>query len=84
MFAELGDKGRFIMKVFVWQQIGNATENYHPQGGLVVFAETEERARTLANAVGGCALKPEEMPEEVRDVSGGEERVFIMPDAGCC
>ena len=72
------------MKVFVWKRIGNATDNYHSEGGLVVFAETEERARELANAEIGCALKPEEVPADVRDVAGGEEKVFIMPDAGCC
>jgi len=72
------------MKVFVWERIDNATGNYHSAGGLVVFAENEERARELANAESGCELKPEEAPDEVRDVAGGEEKVFIMPDAGCC
>lgn len=72
------------MKVFVWERIDNATDNYHSQGGLVVFAETEERARALANLVNGCSLKSEETPDYVREIFGGEERVFIMPDAGCC
>jgi len=72
------------MKVFVWERIDNATDNYHSEGGLVVFAETEERARELANAQSGCKLMPEEAPDEVRDVDGGEEKVFVMPDAGCC
>lgn len=72
------------MKVFVWERIDNATDNYHSEGGLVVFAETEERARELANAKNGCKLTPEEDPDEVRDVDGGEEKVFIMPDAGGC
>lgn len=72
------------MKVFVWERIDNATDNYHSEGGLVVFAETEDRARELANAQSGCELKPEEAPDEVRDVEGGEEKVFVMPDAGCC
>lgn len=72
------------MKIFLWKRIQNATENYHSAGGLVVFAETEERARELANAQSGCELKPNEAPDEVRDVASGEEKVFIMPDAGCC
>jgi len=72
------------MKVFVWGQISKATDSYHCGGGLVVFAETEQRARELANAENGCNLKPEEAPDDVRDVIGGEELVFIMPDAGCC
>jgi hypothetical protein len=72
------------MKVFVWERIEKATDSFHSEGGLVVFAATEERARELANAQGGCELKPTEAPDEVRDVVGGEEKVFIMPDSGCC
>lgn len=72
------------MKVFVWKEILRATDNYHPYGGLVVFAETEERARELANMERGCKLMPEEVPDEVREVVGGGELVFIMRDAGCC
>jgi hypothetical protein len=72
------------MKVFVWWRAEHVTDSWHPEGGLVVFAETEERARELANAESGCELKPEEVPDEVRDVADGAEKVFIMPDAGCC
>jgi hypothetical protein len=72
------------MKVFVWERAEHVTNNWHTEGGLVVFAETEDRARELANAERGCELKPEESPDEVRDVAGGEEKVFVMPDAGCC
>ena len=38
------------MKVFVWERADHVTDNWHTEGGLVVFAETEERARELANA----------------------------------
>lgn len=72
------------MKVFVWERISTATDRYHSEGGLVVFAETEGRARELANARIGCYLQPEEAPDDVRDVTGGEESVYIMQDAGCC
>ena len=72
------------MKVFVWERINKVTDCLHSEGGLVVFAETEERARKLANAQSGCDLKPDEAPDEVRDVDSGEEGVFVMPDAGCC
>lgn len=72
------------MKVFVWERIDQATCAYHPEGGLVVFAETEERARELADKEYGCKLSAEELPDEVRSVEDGPERVFIFPDAGCC
>lgn len=72
------------MKVFVWERINQATDNYHSQGGVVVFAETEERARELVNKIDGCVIDEDEMPDEIRDVIDGVEKVFIMPDAGCC
>lgn len=72
------------MKVFVWHEVTQCSNNYHSEGGVVVFAETEQRARELANAEPGCDIQPDEHPDEVRDVAGGVERVFIMPDAGCC
>jgi hypothetical protein len=71
------------MKVFVWQDVGQCTNRWKSDGGVVVFAESEERARQLANAEDGCEIEPNEAPDDVRDVSGGEERVYIMPDAGC-
>jgi hypothetical protein len=71
------------MKVFIWRDVDTMSQNYHSDGGVVVFAETEGRARELAN-VGACAIRPDEMPDEVRDVAGGAEKVFYMPNAGCC
>ena len=31
------------MKVFVWHQIDKCSDNYHEDGGVVVFAESEAR-----------------------------------------
>ena len=72
------------MKVFVWECVDQCSGSYHSDGGVVVFAESEQRARELANAKEGCAIKPEEAPDDVRDVADGGERVYIMPNAGCC
>jgi superfamily II DNA or RNA helicase len=72
------------MKVFVWERIEKCTNHYHSEGGVIVFAKTEERAREIANKMDGCAIKDNEKPDDVRDVTGGEEAVYIMPDAGCC
>lgn len=71
------------MKVFVWQRVSQATGSYHTEGGVVVFAADENRARALANAQEGCAIAADEMPDDVRE-SSGVERVFIMKDVGCC
>jgi hypothetical protein len=72
------------MKVFVWHRVDQCSDNYHTSGGVVVFAETEARAREIANATSGCAIKPEEAPDETRDCADSGERVFVMPGAGCC
>lgn len=72
------------MNIYIWQRIEKATEDYHSEGGVVVFAETEERARELANSDEECKIKPEEMPDHVRPCADGPELVFIFPDAGCC
>jgi hypothetical protein len=71
------------MKVFVWEDISNLTDNYHSGGGLIVFAETLERAMELAIA-DGVTFDDLETPDDVRIVEGGEEKVYIMADAGCC
>lgn len=72
------------MKVFIWSYVDQCTNSYYSGGGVVVFAETEQRARELANATPGCAIQDNEAPDEVREVAEGGERVFIMQDAGCC
>lgn len=58
------------MKVFVWHQIDKCSDNYHEDGGVVVFAESEARAREIANARDGCAIRDNETPDDVRDVLG--------------
>jgi hypothetical protein len=72
------------MKVFVWEEICQCATRYHHEGGVVVFAESETRAREIANACPGCAIDPTEHPNDIREVAGGEEAVYIMPNAGCC
>ena len=71
------------MKVFVWSYIAELTSNYHSGGGLIVFAEDEARARQLAEAE-GVTFGKSDTPDEVRQVDGGEEKVYVMQDAGCC
>jgi hypothetical protein len=70
------------MKVFVWKRIEQASSNWHSEGGLVVFADTLERARELAKEKKAHPAE-DELPDTVRECEGGEA-VFIMPDAGCC
>lgn len=71
------------MKVFVWDYINYLTNNYHSSGGLIVFADNVERAMELAISK-GVTFSESEVPCDVRIVEGGEEKVYIMADAGCC
>ena len=72
------------MKIYIWESVKQSSDNYHSGGGVVVFAENEERARQLANNVDGCDIKIDEKPTHIRNCENGEELVFVMPDAGCC
>jgi len=72
------------MKVFVWNRLSNVSDNYHSGGGLVVFADNEERACQLATEHGVVFSEGETVADDVRVVDGGFEAVYIMPDAGCC
>lgn len=67
------------MRMFVWEYIGGLTDRWHSGGGLMVVAETVERAREIApgNTSGE--------PDAVYELEGEpEEKVFIFPDSGCC
>ncbi len=74
------------MKVFIWHNINKCSNNYHSDGGVVVFARTERLARKLANAVQGCDIQDNEHPIDVRRVDDVDikEHVYIFPNAGCC
>ena len=72
------------MKIFIWKRVGQCSYNYHTEGGVTVIAETEERARELANELEYCDILPEEIPDLVANVDYMNEKVFIFPDAGCC
>ena len=73
-----------MMKVFIWKRVQQCSDNWHPEGGVVVFAADEARARELANKESGCEIDPGEAPDDIRNVTSGKEAVYIMPDAGCC
>jgi hypothetical protein len=70
------DRKRGNVKVFVWDDLSECSSNYHSGGGVVVFAESEDRARELANSQPGCQIRSEEKPKDVRDVASGEEAVY--------
>ena len=84
LWVNLCNQRGVIVKVFIWERVDKCSDNYHPEGGVVVFARSEYRARSLANDIPGCNISDDEKPDHVRETSGGDEAVFIFPDAGCC
>ena len=71
------------MKLFIWNRVQHCSFNYHKEGGVIVCASSEVRARELASAVKGCHITHDELPDKVIECES-EEFVTIFPDAGCC
>lgn len=69
------------MKIFIWQEVEHLTDNWHHEGGLVIIAESFERACSLAP---NQCIPTESGPDFVADIVSDEEKVFIFPNAGCC
>ena len=73
------------MTIFIWNNVGNLTDNYHDDGGLVVIAASLDAAKVqIENACQkGCtALK--DTPDFQASVEANEEKIFMFPNAGCC
>lgn len=70
------------MNVYIWKRIENATNNYHPEGAVVVVANTVEEAVSLAASEGANIVTP---PDVVYQLAAEETKTaFIFRDAGCC
>jgi hypothetical protein len=41
------------MKVFIWTNINKVSYNYHDDGGIVIVAESLERAREMMRVIDG-------------------------------
>jgi hypothetical protein len=75
------------MKVFVWQYLNSPCKSdISMQGGVVIFAESLERAMQLAKKQ-KIDIHERETPDDVREVYGsdGAEKVYeilIQADGG--
>jgi hypothetical protein len=73
------------MKMFIWMSAEMVSSRYHSDGGLMVIASTEERARELANGTEDVVVSPGNTVDHVYELLGApEEKVLVFPDAGCC
>lgn len=71
------------MKAFLWHQIDKVSDNYHEGGGVIIVAETIDRAREIA-LVGDEKMSIDGEPDYIFDSDLIEEKVIPFPNAGCC
>ena len=64
-------------KVFIWEHLENVTRSYHSQGGLVVLAESLERAIELAQENGVVFSGGELTPDVILSSDSEGEYVHI-------
>lgn len=70
------------MNIYIWKRIGKATNRHHPEGAVVVVADTVEEAISLAASEGANIVTP---PNVVYQLAAEEAKTaFIFQDAGCC
>lgn len=75
------------MKMFIWEYLGGLTGNYHDGGGVLVVAETQDRAVELIKLHNSeLVVEFGDNPEAdlIYEVEANEEKIMIFPDAGCC
>jgi len=79
------------MNAYLWHGVARVSDNYHPQGSVLIEAATVERAREIAVIkpwYGDQAPTPMEgldrAPDQIFVSPGNEEKVWVFPDAGCC
>lgn len=75
------------MQIFIFESISQVSGNYHSGGGLVIIAESKEKAIELIAT--DKDIQPDEKEwEEVETYKLADTDIkpkyFVMPDAGCC
>ena len=78
------------MNLYVWKRLEYVTENWHPEGGVAIIAESLDAARALFTASEGAVIKSEPAdilttpPDFSCPCDAPDAQLFIFPDTGCC
>lgn len=74
------------MKIFVFEYLGQVSDNYHCGGGLVIIARDIEHAKEIISSDESISIKEEdwEKVESFNLADDVEPKFWVMPDAGCC
>lgn len=70
-------------KVYIWNQVSAVSDNYHPEGGVVIIAPSLDRARKLGEET-FAGMKINTKPSFSVPCSATEEKIYVFPNAGCC
>jgi len=80
--------GVVLLKLYLWEYVDHVSDNWHPEGGLVVIAEDMKRAMELIYIEGCIKLSSKELEEviiyDLNPLKTYEEKIYVFPDAGCC
>lgn len=72
-------------KIYIWRRIERATDNYHREGGVVIVAESLEKALELSKSVNSLKIASHETPDMEMELLGDPpDSVVVFPDKGCC
>jgi hypothetical protein len=69
------------VNVYVWEDLDGLTDSWHDGGGVLVVAESLDRARALIPGKGDRDYEPDLVLPVAGDTA---ERVIVFPNAGCC
>lgn len=75
------------MKIFILTNVEDLTSNYHPEGGLVIIAETIEAAKELMKGDSEALISEQEWLDVIIHELIGQDiepNYYIFPNAGCC
>jgi hypothetical protein len=85
------------MKAWVFDYLVGVSDSYHSGGGLLVIAESPQKAKALIESRRGTNIRGEYGPAVDIDINEldfrqatasfpveAEPQLFIFPDAGCC
>lgn len=70
------------MNIYIWENVGKLTDEYHDGGAFVAIAPTLDAAREASPI--GCSARTDEPTAQYTLADSEAPRSFVFPDSGCC
>lgn len=70
------------MKIFIWNELKEVSDNYHAEGGLLIIAESIKRAEEIAKyETGKFNFESNNYDKSMKKISlRNKENIIINPD----